>query len=195
MSEDTRTEAELKRIIDPNERERAHSGETHVDFHAEALKASQQFRADYANRVNVVKWRDMPFERSPDGLVKHIVNEKMDTMECCVDVYMQFLPPSAATGISRHLSEEIAYIVEGNGYDLHWDVKFECADEFTWEWEEEPKKSEWSTGDFVYIPPYCGHKRFNANPQKEARIVVCNSRIVKAIGLDWFEQLENAEGF
>lgn len=195
MSEDTRTEAELARIIDEDERERAHGGETYVDFQAEALKASRQFREDYANRVNVVKWRDMPLERSPDGLIKHIVNEKMDTVECCVDVYMQFLAPAAATGTSRHLSEEIAYIVEGRGYDLHWDVKFDCADEFTWEWEEEPKKSEWSTGDFVYIPPYCAHKRFNGDPDNEARIVVVNSRIVRAIGFDWFEQLENAEGF
>ena len=195
MSKDTRTQAELARIVDPNERERAHSGEAYVDFYAEALAASQQFREDYANRVNVVKWRDMPFERSPDGLIRHIVNEKMDTMECCIDVYMQLLPPSAATGTSRHLSEEIAYVVEGRGYDLHWDVKFDCADEFTWEWEEEPKKSEWSTGDFVYIPPYCAHKRFNGDPDNEARIVVVNSRIVKAIGFDWFEQLENAEGF
>ncbi len=195
MSEDTRTEAELARIIDPNERERAHGGETYVDFQAEALAASAQFRKEYGDRVNVVKWRDMPLERSPDGLIKHIVNEKMDTVECCIDVYMQFLAPAAATGTSRHLSEEIAYIVEGRGYDLHWDVKFDCVDEFTWEWEEEPKKSEWSTGDFVYIPPYCAHKRFNGDPDKEARIVVVNSRIVKAIGFDWFEQLENAEGF
>lgn len=195
MSEDTRTEAELARIIDPNERERAHGGETYVDFQAEALAASAQFRKEYGDRVNVVKWRDMPFERSPDGLIKHIVNEKMDTVECCIDVYMQLLAPAAATGTSRHLSEEIAYIVEGRGYDLHWDVKFDCVDEFTWEWEEEPKKSEWSTGDFVYIPPYCAHKRFNGDPDNEARIVVVNSRIVKAIGFDWFEQLENAEGF
>lgn len=193
MSGDNRTG--LERIIDPNERERSHHGEKFVNFYAEALEQSARFREEYKNRVNVVKWQDMPFERSPDGLIRHIVNEQMDTMECCIDVYMQLLEPGKATGKSRHLSEEIAYIVEGTGYDLHWDVRFDCADEFSWEWDEEPKRFEWTTGDFVYIPPYCGHKRFNADPENEARVIVVNSRIVKAIGFDWFEQLENAEGF
>ncbi len=195
MSDETRTQAGLARIIDPVERERAHSGDTFVNFYAEALERSAAFREDYKNRVNVVKWRDMPFEKSPDGLIRHIVNEKMDTMECCIDVYMQLIPPAGASGKSRHMSEEIAYVVEGRGYDLHWDVRFDCQDEFTWEWDEEPKRFEWSTGDFVYIPPYCAHKRFNADPDNEARVIVVNSRIIKAIGFDWFEQLENAEGF
>ena len=30
---------------------------------------------------------------------------------------------------------------------------------------------------------------------EEARIVVVNSRIMKSIGLDWFDQLEPAEGY
>ena len=32
-----------------------------------------------------------------------------------------------------------------------------------------------SQGDFVYIPPYCAHKHFNADNANEARIVVINS--------------------
>lgn len=195
MTEETRTQAGLARIIDPTERERARSGETFVSYYADALQQSAKFREEYKNRLNVVKWQDMPFERSPDGLIRHIVNENMDTMECCIDVYMQLIPPGGATGKSRHLSEEVAYVVEGTGYDLHWDVRFDCQDEFTWEWDEEPKRFEWSTGDFVYIPPYCAHKRFNSDPDGEARVIVVNSRIIKAIGFDWFEQLENAEGF
>jgi uncharacterized RmlC-like cupin family protein len=47
-------------------------------------------------------------------------------------------------------------------------------------------------GDFVYIPPYCAHQHFNTGGA-EARIVVMNSRIVKAMGFDWFEQLENCD--
>jgi gentisate 1,2-dioxygenase len=108
---------------------------------------------------------------------------------------MQFLPPGKASGKHRHLSEEILYVVEGHGYDLHWDVRFDCKDKFEWSWDEEPKRYEWSQGDFIYIPPYCAHKHFNADPDNEARIVVVNSRILKPMGFDWFEQLENAEGY
>ena len=108
----------------------------------------------------------MPFERSPDGLIKHIINEKMDTKECCLDIYMQFLPPGKASGKHRHLSEEVFYVVEGRGYDLHWDVRFDCKDVMEFEWDEEPKRFDWEQGDFVYIPPYCIHKHFNADAEQ-----------------------------
>ncbi len=182
-------------IIDPREQMRAHAQTQYVDFYSEALKASEQFRKEYDGRVNVVKSADMPLERSPNGLIKHIIHEKMDTKECCLDIYMQFLAPGAASGKHRHLSEEVFYVVEGSGYDLHWDVKFDCQDVMEFEWETEPQKFEWTQGDFVYIPPYCAHKHFNSDPNNEARIIVINSRIVKPMGFDWFEQIERAEGF
>lgn len=181
-------------FADRVERERSRSDKT-ARFYAQALEASKQFRAEYPERANVVKAADMPMERSADGLIKHIVNEGMDTKECCIDIYMQFIPPNGATGTSRHLSEEIAFVIEGTGYDLHYDVRFDCQEEFVWEWDTEPKKYEWGPGDFLYIPPYCAHKRFNSDPDNEARVVVTNSRIMRAIGFDWFDQLEPAEGF
>ena len=180
---------------DQKERAQAHAETRYVDFYAKALEASQQFRTDYEGRLNVVKGAQMPFERSPDGLIKHIINEAMDTKECCIDIYMQFLPGGKASGKHRHLSEEIFFVVEGSGYDLHWDVRFDCDDKYEWSWDEEPKKLEWAQGDFVYIPPYCAHKHFNADPANEARIVVMNSRILKPMGFDWFEQLERADGY
>ena len=183
-------------VIDQSERERAKSSSTqYVDFYTEALKASEEFRKEYDGRLNVVKSSQMPMERSPDGLIKWIINEKMDTKECCLDIYMQFLPPGKASGKHRHLSEEVFFVLEGSGYDLHWDVKFDCQDKMEFEWQEEPQKFEWKMGDFVYIPPYCAHKHFNADGKNEARIIVINSRIVKPMGFDWFEQLENAEGY
>lgn len=187
--------SDLPPFMDPREQERAHAETEYVNFYEEALKASEEFRKEYDSRMNVVKWSEMPFERSPDGLIKHIINERMNTKECCLDIYMQFLPPGKASGKHRHLSEEVFYVVEGSGYDLHWDVKFDCKDEMEFEWDDEPKKFEWKQGDFVYIPPYCAHQHFNADPEKEARIIVVNSRIIKAMGFDWFEQIENAEGY
>jgi uncharacterized RmlC-like cupin family protein len=182
-------------FVDATERERARAGAPEVDFHAQALAASKLFRTEYQERLNVVKWHQMPMERSADGLIKHIINERMNTKECCIDIYMQFIPPNGATGTSRHLSEEVAFVIEGEGYDHHYDVRFDCRDAFVWEWETTPKKVVWGPGDFIYIPPYCGHKRFNTDPAHEARVIVVNSRIMKAIGFDWFDQLEPAEGF
>ena len=179
----------IERIIDPKERERAHAQVGHADFYREALRQSQQFREEYDGYLNVVKSAQMPLERSEDGLLKHIVNEGMKTKEMCLDIYMQFIPTGKRSGKHRHLSEEVFYVIEGSGYDLHWDVKYDCKDTIEFEWEAQPKRFEWAVGDFVYIPPYCAHQHFNSGAG-EARIAVMNSRIVKAMGFDWFEQLE-----
>lgn len=178
-----------------DEKAKARSDKT-CSFYLENLKESAAFRKDYkTNAKKVVKAHEMPMERSPDGLIKHIIHEKMGTAEMCIDAYMQFLDPGKSTGKTRHLTEEIMYVVEGHGYDLHWDVIFDCKDEFEWDWEKEPKKFEWKEGDFVYVPPYVIHQRFNGDDKNEARVIVINSRIIKKMGFDWFEQLENAPGF
>lgn len=178
-----------------DEKAKARSDKT-CSFYLENLKESAAFRQDYKTKAKkTVKADEMPMERSPDGLIKHIIHEKMGTAEMCIDAYMHFIDPGKSTGKSRHLTEEIMYVVEGRGYDLHWDVDFDCKDEFEWEWAKEPKKFEWKEGDFVYVPPYVIHQRVNADPDNEARVVVINSRIIKKMGFDWFEQLENAEGF
>ncbi|MHA6344400.1 cupin domain-containing protein [Roseivivax sp. CAU 1761] len=181
-------------FADAIERQRAKSQGPEVSFYNDALKASQAFRKEYPERLNVVKHDQMPMERSADGLIKHVINEAMDTKECCIDIYMQFIAAGKATGTSRHLSEEIAFVIEGSGYDEHFDVHFECKEAFEWSWDTTPKRYDWGPGDFIYVPPYVAHKRFNTS-QIEARVIVCNSRVMKAIGLDWFDQLEPAEGF
>ncbi len=170
----------------------AHQGDKTCTFYADGLTESAEFRKNYKSRLNVVKAADMPFEDSPDGRIKHIVHKKMDTMECCIDAYMQFLAPGGKSGRHRHLAEEIFYVVEGSGYDLHWDVKFDCEEEFIWDWEQEPRRFEWSKGDFVYVPPFSIHQHFNADAGKEARIIVVTNRILKEMGFDWFDQLEEA---
>ena len=102
----------------------------------------------------------MPWERSPDGLIKHLVHHKLNTRECCVEAYMQFLKPGERSGKHRHMWEELIFVVEGSGYDLHWDMKFDCLDAFKWEWAEEPRKFEWKRGDYIYIPPFTTHQHF-----------------------------------
>src|ERR1700722_12142393 len=82
----------IERIIDPKERERAHAEVGYVDFYSEAVKQSEEFREEYDGYLNVVKSAQMPLERSPDGLLKHIIHEKMKTKEMCLDIYMHFIP-------------------------------------------------------------------------------------------------------
>lgn len=173
----------------------ARRGSKRASFYADALAQSKRFREAYGSRLNVVKAPDMPFEDSPDGRIKHLVNPELNTKECCVDIYMQFIEPGKASGRHRHLAEEVFYVVEGRGHDLHWDVDFDCKEEFEWRWQETPRRYDWKQGDFVYIPPYSIHQHFNDDAEQEARIIVVTNRILKEMGFDWFDQLENAEGY
>ena len=90
--------------------------------------------------------------------------------------------------------EEVIFVAEGSGYDLHWDLKFECLDNFEWDWAVEPKNFEWKRGDFIYVPPFTIHQHFNGG-EDEARLIVISNRIVKEMGFDWFDQVESAPGF
>jgi gentisate 1,2-dioxygenase len=177
-----------------DERDVAHSGKKTCNFRAEDIQESADFRAGYDVTPNVVLAEDQPFEQSPDGLIKHLVHEKLNTRECCVDAYMQFIDPGKHTGKHRHMWEEIIFVLEGSGYDLHWDVKFDCMESYKWEWEEEPKRNEWTRGDFIYIPPYSTHQHFNTG-DGEARLIVISNRIIKKMGFNWLDQIENAPGF
>lgn len=177
------------------EAERAKQGSAQANYYSEALAESARFREDYKKRKAVIKAEEMPWENSPQGLIKHVVNEKMNTRECALDMYMQFLPPGGRSGKHRHLAEEVFYVLEGKGYDLHWDVKFDCGDEYSWDWETEPKRFDWEEGDFVYIPPYTTHQHFNADPEKPARLLSATNRIIKALGLDWLDQVEPAPDY
>jgi hypothetical protein len=125
-----------------DERDFVHLGTKSCSFRADAVAASQDFRRTYEERPNVVVAEDMPFERSADGLIKHLVHSKLNTRECCVEAYMQFLKPGERSGKHRHMWEEVIFVAEGSGYDLHWDLKFDCLDAFEWDWDPEPKKFE-----------------------------------------------------
>jgi len=176
------------------DKQAALSGSATSTFLADDLDASQKFRAEYATRPNVIEAVDMPWERSPDGLIKHLVHKKMQTRECCIEAYMQFLKEGERSGKHRHMWEELFFVVEGSGYDLHWDLKWDCLEAFEWQWAETPRKYEWTRGDYVYIPPFTLHQHV-ANPGAECRIIVMSNRIVKDIGFDWFDQVERAAGF
>src|SRR5215467_11417515 len=158
------------------ERDFAHIGTKTCTFRTDDIKGSAEFRKAYEQTANVVSAEDQPFENSPDGLIKHLVHEKMGTREQCVDAYMQFLKPGGRSGKHRHMWEEVIFVAEGSGYDLHWD-----------------QKSEWTRGDFIYIPPFSIHQHFNPG-KTEARLIVISNRIVKAMGFNWLDQVENAPG-
>lgn len=143
-------------------------------------------------RRKVVKPHEMPWEMSRQGLLKHLINEEMNTRMETVDVYMQIIPPGSRSGKHRHLAEECLYVLEGEGYDLHQDCDVEITDEYFWKPQEKVQKFEWEAGDVIYVPPNTIHQHFNANPDKPVRLISAINRIYKYCGLNDLEQIEDA---
>ena len=156
------------------------------------LDDAQDAPSRNARRKKVVRPSEMPWEMSRQGLLKHLINEGMNTRMETVDAYMQILPPGSHSGKHRHLAEECVYVLEGRGYDIHQDCDVEITDVFEWKPVEETKRFEWEAGDVIYIPPNTIHQHFNADPEKPARFISSQNRIFKQIGLNTLDQLEDA---
>jgi len=145
-----------------------------------------------AKRKKLVHPEDMPWEMARQGLLKHLLNEQMNTRMETVDAYMQVIPPGSRSGKHRHLAEECLYVLEGRGYDLHQDCDVEITDTYHWKPQDEIKRYEWEAGDVIYIPPNTIHQHFNSDPERPVRLISVINRIYKQCGLNDLEQIEDA---
>jgi quercetin dioxygenase-like cupin family protein len=167
-------------------------GSAHQDLYQQLLDDATQAPARNAKRKKVVKPEDMPWEMARQGLLKHLLNEAMNTRMETVDAYMQIIPPGSRSGRHRHLAEECLYVVEGQGYDLHQDCDVEITDTYHWTPQPEIKRYEWQAGDVIYIPPNTIHQHFNASLERPVRLISAINRIFKSSGLNDLEQLDDA---
>src|SRR2546423_11441033 len=156
------------------------------------LKDAAAAPARNAKRRKIVHPEDMPWELSRHGLLKHLLNENMNTRMETVDAYMLIIPPGSRSGKHRQLAEECLYVLEGRGYDLHVDYDVYITDPYHWEPQKEVKRFEWEAGDVIYIPPNTASQHFNADPERPVRLISAVNRIYKASGLNDIEQLQDA---
>lgn len=167
-------------------------GDENLSFYQDALTDAAQKPEKDKSRKKIIKPSGMPWELAPQGILKHMINEQMNTRMETVDVYMQIIPGGSRSGKHRHLAEEALYVVEGHGYDLHQDCDVEITDTYHWIPQDEVKRFEWKAGDVIYVPPNTIHQHFNADPEQPARLISAINRIYKNSGLNDLEQIENA---
>jgi quercetin dioxygenase-like cupin family protein len=168
------------------------AGAERGDYYRKLLDEATDAPRRNGERKKVVKPSEMPWEMSRQGLLKHLINEDMNTRMETVDVYMQIIPPGSRSGKHRHLAEECLYVLEGHGYDLHQDCDVEITDKYFWKPQERVQRFEWEAGDIIYIPPNTIHQHFNADPARPVRLISAINRIYKQCGLNDLEQIEDA---
>lgn len=167
-------------------------GEENCNLYQQLLEDAETAPERNAKRKKVVLPAEMPWEMSRQGLLKHMINEGMNTRIETMDVYMQIVPPGSKSGRHRHLAEEILYVVEGQGYDMHQDCDADITDKLIWRPQENVQKFEYVSGDVIYIPPNTIHQHFNASPDRPLRLISCINRIFKQCGLNDLEQMDDA---
>ena len=167
-------------------------GAKNENLYQQMLDDATSAPARNAKRKKIIRPADMPWEMARQGLLKHLINEQMNTRMETVDAYMQIIPPGSRSGKHRHLAEECLYVLEGAGYDLHQDCDVEITDDYHWTPQDEIKRFEWQAGDVVYVPPNTIHQHFNADSDRPARLISSTNRIFKHCGLNDLEQIENA---
>ena len=96
-------------------------GTAHQNLYQQLLDDAASAPARNKKRKKIVTPADMPWELSRQGILKHLLNEGMNTRMETVDAYMQIIPPGSRSGKHRQLAEECLYVLEGRGYDLHQD--------------------------------------------------------------------------
>lgn len=169
-----------------------HIGNKRVTHYEESLKGARRQRKADEKLEEVVKAETMPWEYSRHGLLKHVVNEKINARVKTVDIYIQEIPPGGRSGKHRHMAEEFLYVLEGTGYDLHWDVNPRLEDKYHWQVEKEPRRYEWEAGDIIFIPVNTVHQHFNSDMEKPARLISGMNRMYKYMGFHDLEQIEDA---
>jgi len=161
-------------------------------LYEELLQDAATAPARNAKRRKIIHPEDMPWELSRHGLLKHLLNERMNTRMETVDAYMLIIPPNSRSGKHRQLAEECLYVLEGRGYDLHQDCDVEITDTYHWTPQDEVKRYEWEAGDVIYVPPNTISQHFNADPDRPVRLISAVNRIYRHSGLNDLEQIEDA---
>jgi quercetin dioxygenase-like cupin family protein len=167
-------------------------GTVNDNLYQQLLDDAETAPARNAERKKVVRPQEMPWEMSRQGLLKHLINEGMNTRMETVDAYMQIVPPGSKSGKHRHLAEECLYVLEGRGYDLHQDCDVEITDDYHWRPQDLIQRFDYEAGDVIYVPPNTIHQHFNADPDRPLRLISTINRIFKQCGLNDLEQIEDA---
>jgi quercetin dioxygenase-like cupin family protein len=167
-------------------------GTKRATYYADAARPRLGDRERERKRKKVIVPEDMPWEDSAQGRLKHIANAQMDVRVNSIDAYMQEIPAGGRSGKHRHMADEVLYVLEGKGYDLHWDVDIELGTTYVWKVADKPSRWDWEEGDLVWIPPNTVHQHFNADPERPARFISAQNRMFKHMGYDDVEQIEEA---
>jgi quercetin dioxygenase-like cupin family protein len=83
------------------------------------------------------------------------------------EIFRQTIPAGLSSDMQRHHHETVHFVISGRGHS-----------------EVEDDTASWSTGDFVYTPPWTWHRHYNDSPAQPVEfLTIENSRLLGLLGV------------
>jgi Cupin len=144
------------------------------------------------DRKKVITAEDGQWETTPLGSVR-VMNskEQTDHRQFSVDVYEQKIPAGSSSGKYWKMADEIIYVLDGEGYSLHWEVEAEIAEKYYARIAKEPTRHEFKKGDTLYVPQNTIAQHFAADGTP-VHLLSGQNRVFKHLGYDTVHYFENA---
>ncbi len=84
------------------------------------------------------------------------------------EIFRQTLPPGESSDMQRHHHETVHFVISGDGYS-----------------EVEDDTAAWSSGDFVFTPPWTWHRHYNDSAVQPVEfLTIENSRLLGLLGVE-----------
>ena len=91
------------------------------------------------------------------------------------ELFRQVIPPGESSDMQRHHHETVHFVIAGDG---HSEIESSADD-------DRAECVTWSTGAFVYTPPWTWHRHFNDSPDRPVEfLTIENSRLLGLFGLN-----------
>ena len=83
------------------------------------------------------------------------------------EIFRQTIPAGLSSDMQRHHHETVHFVIAGTGHS-----------------EVEDETEAWSTGDFIYTPPWTWHRHYNDSSTEPVEfLTIENSRLLGLLGL------------
>lgn len=172
--------AERKVVIEQSQwrpKERSDGGEpTPADIYWEDLGWAQNEEKRRREAKVVARWKELRWDHTPMGRMAYVVHPRLGFYTKILSTAVGEVPPGKRSGAHRHIYEETNYVLQGEGYAIVEDSKYE-----------------FKKGDVLVIPVFAWHQYFNTGKEPALFISHTNRIGVQNTGYAHTQQGEPAD--
>jgi quercetin dioxygenase-like cupin family protein len=144
------------------------------------------------DRTKKISPEDTVWEDTELGRIRVMTSPRTDHARLfSVDAFEWAVEPGGHTGKHWKMADEVVYVLDGDGYSLHWEVQAEIAERYYAHIALEPKRYDFEKGDTLYVPQNTVTQHFAADGTP-LRLLSFQNRLFKHLGYDNVKVFEPA---